>query len=145
VDRETWSSPYDGEVDVAPRGGSVYTEPIEDYRRLVANPLLTVAGCVLGVVLIRYGLAHRVLAPFLAGLAMIPGAFFFSQFHCLDCGATGWLLGAGRHICPPLVVRWREGRAGRWRFPRLKAQMILWLYFLASVTGLLLILFALSK
>ncbi len=145
MDREDWSRTDDHDVDVASVGGTTFPEPIDPYRRLVANPLLGVAGCVLAIVLIRYSLEHRILALFLLGITLMPGAFFFSQFHCLDCGATGWLLAGRRHICPRLLVRWREGRMGRWPYPRLKTQMILWLYVLASVTGLLLILFALSN
>jgi len=145
VDRNVRSSTYDREIDDTRHGVRDFPEPIHLYRRLVANPLLGVAGCVLAVLLIRYALEHRVLALFIVGIVLMPGAFFFSQFHCLDCGATGWLLAGRRHICRRLLVRWHERRSGRWPFPGLKTQMILWLYVLASVAGLLLILYVLSN
>lgn len=145
MDREQSSSTYDREVDAGPREVPVFREPVDPCRRFVANPLLAVAVCVLAIVLLRYSVERRILLLFLVGSALLPGAVFFSQFHCLDCGATGWLLAARRHICPPLVVRWRQGPRSRWRFPSLKAQMIIWLYLLVSMAGLLLILFASGK
>jgi hypothetical protein len=145
VDRKPRSNTYDREIDDARDGVRNYPEPIHLYRRLVANPLLGVADCAFAVLLIRYALEHRVLALFIFGIVLMPGVLFFSQFHCLDCGATGWLLAGRRHICPRLLVRWHEGRPSPWPFPGLKTQMILWLYVLASVAGLLLILFALSN
>jgi hypothetical protein len=145
VNRDLWPSTYDREIDLDPRGAPDPAEPIEWHRRLVANPLLAVAACVASIFFIRISLEHRALPLFLTSIGLLFASFFFVQFHCLDCGATGWLLTARRHACPPLVARWREGRAGRWRFPGLKIQMFLWLHLLASVTGLLLILFALSR
>jgi hypothetical protein len=145
VDRSQWPSTYDRDVDLHPQGESSHTGPIDPYRRLVANPLLALAGVVAAIFLIRVSLEHRILPLFLASIGLLFGAFFFVQYHCLDCGSTGWLVRAGRHACPPLMARWREGRIGRWRFPGLKFQMILWLHLLASVAGLLLILFAFSR
>jgi hypothetical protein len=112
---------------------------------MLANPLLSVAACVGAVVLIRIALQHRALPLFLLGVALLFGAGLLVQFHCLDCGATGWLLSARRHACSPLLARWREGRLRRWQLPGLKVQMLVWLHLLASVTGLLLILFAFSR
>jgi hypothetical protein len=145
VDRSQWPSTYDPDVDLHPQGASNLAGPIDPYRRLVANPLLAVAACVAAIFFIRISLEHRALPLFLTSIGLLFGAFFFVQFHCLDCGATGWLLTARRHACPPLVARWREGRPGRWRFPGLRIQMIVWLHLLASVTCLLLILFAFSR
>ncbi len=145
MDRTEWPSTYDREIDLHPPGVPGPAEPIDPYRRLVANPLLAVAGLVAAIVLIRISLEHRILPLFLASLGLLFGAPFFAQFHCLDCGSTGWLVRAGRHACPALVARWRERRTGRWRLPGLKTQMILWLHVLASVAGLLLILFAFGR
>jgi hypothetical protein len=145
VDRTQWPSTYDRDVDLHPQVAVNPTEPMDPYRRLVANPLLAVASCVASIFFVRLGLEHRALPLFLTSIGLLFASSFFVQFHCLDCGATGWLLTARRHACPPLVARWGEGRMGRWRVPALRTQMILWLHLLASVTGLLLILFAFSR
>ena len=78
-------------------------------------------------------------------LALLGLSFFTVQFHCLDCGKTGWYLAARRHACAPAVARWQHGDPNRWRFPTPKTQLILWWYFLASATTLIVILFALSR
>jgi hypothetical protein len=145
VNRSQWPSTYDRDIDLHPPGASSSTEPIDPYRRLVANPLLTVAVVVAAIFLIRIALEKRALPLFLASIGLVFGSVLLVQFHCLDCGATGWMLRAGRHACPALLARWREGRGSRWRFPGLKTQMLVWIHLLASVTGLLLILFALSR
>jgi hypothetical protein len=145
VDRTEWPSTYDRDLDLHPHGVSSPADSIDPYRRLVANPLLAVACFVAAIFLIRVSLENRILPLFLGSLGLLFAACFFVQYHCLDCGSTGWLVRAGRHACPPLVARWREGRMGRWRFPGLKTQVILWLHLLASIAGLLLILFAFSR
>ena len=76
---------------------------------------------------------------------MLGVSIFFTQFHCLDCGATDWFMNWRRHACPALVTRWRAGRMDRWRLPAFKTQFVLWLYVLASATTLGLILFVLSR
>jgi hypothetical protein len=107
----------------------------------VANPLLTILGCVGAIVLMRIGLQNRTLPLFLTAIGLLFGAPLFLQFHCLDCGVTGWLVQSKRHACPPAVARWREGRQARWRMPEPKTQLILWIYVLVSLGSLLFILF----
>jgi hypothetical protein len=145
VDRTEWPSTYDRDLDLHPHSVTSPADPIDPHRRLVANPLLAVAAFVAAIFLIRFALEHRVLPIFLASLVLLFASCLFVQFHCLDCGSTGWLIRAGRHACPPLVARWREGRMGRWRFPGLRIQVIFWIHILASVAGLLLILFVFSR
>jgi hypothetical protein len=145
VDRNAWTSTYDRDLDVQSSRAAGPTEPIDAYRRLVANPLLAVASCVLALVLLRASLQWRSLASFLMAIGLFSISIFFTQFHCLDCGRTIWLSAARRHACPMILSRWRAGLLPRWRFPGLKTQIVLWLYFLASATALILILFVLSR
>jgi hypothetical protein len=142
VDRDLWPSTYDRDLDLHGHTAPAPREPIDPYRRLLGNPLLAVGALVLAVALIRMSLDHRHLLLFLAATGLLFGAVFFAQFHCLDCGKTGWAVTARRHACPAVVARWREGRNSRWRVPSLRTQMIVWVYVLASVGGLMLILLA---
>jgi hypothetical protein len=145
VDRDPWPTTYDRDVDVPPRGAAGSRGPIDAYRPLVANPLLAVAICVLAIVLLRASLQARNLTVFLIAIGLLSISSLFTQFHCLDCGKTSWLYAARLHACPAILARWREGRRPRWRWPRLKTQIILWLYFLASSTVLIVILFMSSR
>jgi hypothetical protein len=95
--------------------------------------------------LLRASLRVRSLTTFLVAIGLLSISVLFTQFHCLDCGKTSWLYSARLHACPAILARWREGRRPRWRLPRLRTQIILWLYFLASATALILILLVLSK
>ncbi len=120
-------------------------EPIDTYRRLVANPLLAVATAVLAVLSLRLSLRWDNLYAFLASLGLLVGSFLLIQFHCLDCGATGWLLNRSRHRCPPAVTRWRSGRMDRWRPPAMSTQLAIWMQVVAALGALGLILFVLSR
>jgi hypothetical protein len=137
VDRDHWPNNYDRDVDVPSRAAAGNTEPIDTYRPLVANPLLAVAICVLAIVLMRASLQVRSLTTFLVSIGLLSISILFTQFHCLDCGKTIWLYSARLHACPAILTRWREGRRPRWRLPRLRTQVILWLHFLASIAVLI--------
>lgn len=145
MDRDDWQTTYDRDVDVPTHTGAARTEPIDAYRPLVANPLLTVAICVAAIFLMRAALEARSLTTFLISIGLLSMSALFTQFHCLDCGKTSWLYAARLHACPAILARWREGRRPRWRLPRLRTQIVLWVYFLASATALILILFVWSK
>jgi hypothetical protein len=145
VDRDHWPTTYDRDVDVPSRAAARNTGPIDAYRPLVANPLLTVAICVLAIVLMRASLQARNLTTFLISIGLLSMSALFTQFHCLDCGKTSWLYAARLHACPAILARWREGRRPRWRLPRLRTQIVLWVYFLASAMAFILILFVWSK
>jgi hypothetical protein len=107
-------------------------ESFETYQRFIANPLLTVLDGLLAFLLIRAGLQTRNLALFLTGIGLLFLAIPLLQFHCLDCGATGWLLRYRRHACPPVVVRWQSRESLRFRGPGVLAQLLAWLGVLAA-------------
>jgi hypothetical protein len=108
----------------------------------VVNPLLAVAVAVAAIQLLRASLGWRNLTWFLSALGLLGASPFLIQVHCLDCGATIWLLRSWRHGCASVLARWREARPIRWPFPDPRAQVVVWLHILASVAALLLILFA---
>ncbi len=145
MDRRHSSSTYDHDLDAHPRPPRGPAESFASYQRLIVNPLLAVAMCVAAVCFVRYSLRERALWQFLVALALLGLSFFTVQFHCLDCGKTGWFLAARRHGCAPSLARWQDGHPTRWQFPAPKAQLILWWYFLASATTLVVILFVLSR
>jgi hypothetical protein len=145
VDRDDWPGTYDRDVDIPSGTAANHSGPIDAYRPLIANPLPAVAICVLAIMLLRASLRVRSLTTFLVAIGLLSISVLFTQFHCLDCGKTSWLYSARLHACPAILARWREGRRPRWRLPRLRTQIILWLYFLASATALILILLVLSK
>lgn len=145
MDRETWPSTYDRDLDVPSRLPTGPTGPIDPYRRLVVNPLLAVAFGVGSILLMRSALQWRNLSAFLAAVGGLGVSLLFIQFHCLDCGKTAWLLASRRHACEPLLSRWRQGRPGRWPFPGLKTQIAVWFHVLAAAAVLVLILFVLGK
>src|SRR5947209_18801781 len=98
VQREPWQTTYDRELDLQPRPPSQASgESIEAYQRLIANPFLFVLGCVLVFALVRGALQVKSVTMFFTGLGLLGAAILLLQFHCLDCGATGWLLGSRRH------------------------------------------------
>ena len=53
VESDPWPSTYDRDLDVPQRHVRAPDEPLGPYRRLVANPLLTIAGCAGAIVLAR--------------------------------------------------------------------------------------------
>jgi hypothetical protein len=113
---------------------------VEPYQRLVVNPFLTAALWVAGILIIRLGLQKQSLLLFFAGVALLPGALPFLQFHCLDCWHTGFLLRHGRHACQAVVTRCNNDRERRFQWLSIGTQTLAWLYVLPWV---LLLLFAL--
>jgi hypothetical protein len=145
VESRQSSSTYDHDLDAHPRPPRDPAVSFASYQRLIVNPLLAVAMCVAAVFFVRFSLQERALWQFLGALAWLGLSFFTVQFHCLDCGKTGWFLAARRHGCAPSMARWQHGQPIRWRLPAPKTQLIVWWYFLASATTLIVILFALSR
>jgi hypothetical protein len=141
VERDPWPSTYDRDLDVPRRHPRVPSDAIGPYRRMVVNPLLAVVCFAGAIQLLRAALFWRTLTAFLTALGLLGVSVCLTQCHCLDCGTTTWLFASRRHACEPALSRWREGRRGRWPFPGLKLQVVLWLYVLASVATLLLILY----
>ena len=108
MDRDHLPSTYDRDFDRRPQrppGLSDFEEPFEAHQRLIANPFLAILSWVAAIALIRTSLRHHSLALFLVAGGLFIVAFFLLQFHCLDCGKTGWLLRSRMHACPPLRFR----------------------------------------
>jgi hypothetical protein len=151
VNRDALPGLHDPEIDLSgsrPLRASEATEPIEPidaYQRLVANPLLAVAMAVLAVLLLRLSLRWDNLYLFLGSIGLLVGCLPLIQFHCLDCGATGWLLSRRRHRCLSAVARWRSGQMDRWRPPAMTTQLAIWMHILAALGALGLILLVLSR
>ena len=59
-------------------------------------------------------------------------ALLLIQFHCLDCGATGWLFRYQQHACPRVVARWQNQVVRRFHGPRLRIQLIAWFIVTAA-------------
>ena len=111
-----------------------------DYQRLVINPFLALAwllGCCWSI--------QRLIASPMAPLALIPTVLLGSMpvlihFHCLDCGRTGIYPRWWRHVCPGILARAHRNRAGWFRWPRARTQLILWCYILGPVALLIVVL-----
>lgn len=106
MDNESISTVYDADHDVP--GSPRLTIPVEivrEHQRLVVNPLLAILDAVVSVCLIDHALRTRNAALFLAALGLLLLAFLLFQYHCMDCGSTGWYLHAKRHACGPVVDR----------------------------------------
>ncbi len=91
------------------------SEAIEDQLRLIVNPFLAVFGWVIALVIIRIALQVYSAYLFLAGLGLLLVPLFLFQYHCLDCGATGWLQCSWRHCCPAVTHRARAASCDGFR------------------------------
>jgi hypothetical protein len=96
------------------------------YQRLVLNPFLAVVGGCLTYAVARLDRsAPAWVLPIVA--AGVVGAYFLLQYHCLDCGATGWYRGWRRHACPRVCERWGDPFShGMPLFPSPATQLVLW-------------------
>jgi hypothetical protein len=140
--REPWQSTYDPDLDLPPQPQPPNpVESLKAYQRLVVNPFLAVLSGVGVFTVVRGAVQTRSLTLFFIGIGLMPVPFLLLQFHCLDCGATGWLLRYRRHACPAVVVRWQSRQLRRFHGPRLGAQLQIWSYLLVSalVLGLILL------
>jgi hypothetical protein len=107
-------------------------EPADGYQRLVANPFLAVLAWLVAFGLLSESMKRQNLAGFMTGIILLFVAFFFLQFHCLDCGATGWLLRSWAHACPAVVTRRQSRLVRRFRGPGLKLQLVAWCIFMTA-------------
>jgi hypothetical protein len=117
---------FDRDLDPPRRPlGDLPPSRVARYQRLVVNPFLSVLMLVLAlagaVFSVRWGSLPGVWLSF----SVLCGAFFSVQYHCLDCGQTGWYRGSRRHVCAAVQDRWTEGRTAGW-FPSPAAQLWLW-------------------
>jgi hypothetical protein len=118
---------FDPDFDLPPRAPSnVPDEPIGDHQRLVANPCLAFLAWIAVFGLIREAVRRQNLALFMSGIVLLFVAFFFVQFHCLDCGATGWLLRSWAHACPAVIARSHGRLVRRIYGPGPKLQLVGW-------------------
>jgi len=123
----------DPELDWQPRRtGSGLRFPVEDCQRLVANPLLTVLLLIGAVASIHQSLTRHDLPLFLSSTGLLFVAFLVVQYHCLDCGHTGWLVRARGHACRAVVERQESGARRHFRTPGMKVQLALWFIALAA-------------
>jgi len=109
-------------------------------KRLLVNPFLAVMGWLVALAILRAAIARVDFRLFQVGAILLLLGFLLVQYHCLDCGATGWVLRQGRHACPEDVVRWRNRRPRPWRVPSVGTQIVVWCYLLTMAFGLWLIL-----
>lgn len=146
MNREAWPDVHDPELDlpVTGRGWPMPADPIDGYRRLLANPMLSALVSLAGIMLIRSAVHRGEFLGLLFGVVLVLISFVFIQFHCLDCGATGWAHKRHRHACPHAVARWHSGRRGWLVLPSLRFQLAVWAILLLSGGVLFLILFVLS-
>lgn len=117
-------------------------EPARDRGTLVANPFLAILGWIAAYFLARTGLNTK--NPTLSLIAVIVAAtaFLLVQFHCLECGATGWAVRANRHFCSPAAQQSPPGAIRPW-VPKLGIQIRIWivvglfaaLYYVLSTFG----------
>jgi catechol 2,3-dioxygenase-like lactoylglutathione lyase family enzyme len=133
---------FDRDLDPQPRRSlDPRRVSIGPYQRLIVNPFLAV---LLFVIIIALGrMAFRTdtlgLFPFLVLLIVVD--VFLVQYHCLDCGATGWLVRYRRHGCATVVTRFQRGEMRRFRGPGVRSQLAMWLILLAAgcATGLIML------
>jgi hypothetical protein len=132
---------FDRELDPQPhRPAGPQRDTVVPFQRLVVNPFLAVLVFIIIVWLWSEGLKWQSPALFQLGVGLLIVDVFLVQFHCLDCGATGWLLRYRRHACPTVLARWGRSEWRRFRGPGVRLQLASWLILLASVTVLVLIL-----
>jgi hypothetical protein len=131
VERDPWQGTFDRVLDWEPRQPTgLVAGPSGIHQRLIVNPLVTFAASVAAAELIRVSLHSRHLPGFVAGVGLMFLAWFLLQFHCLDCGRTGWLVRSRRHACPAVRARWRSRQVRRFRGPGVMTQLVLWTYVL---------------
>jgi hypothetical protein len=143
---EPSQSRFDPDLDIPRRRLSPASiESIEDHQRLMVNPFLVVLGWVIVVALIRMALRIHSLHLFVTGvfLLLVPALLF--QYHCLDCGSTGWLFRYRRHACPAVTARAQSGVVRRFHGLSVTFQLIVWSQILAVALVLFMILFALRR
>jgi hypothetical protein len=124
---------FDRDVDSNP--GRPPRRPVEsllEHQRIVVNPFLAVLGWVAVFGIIRRSIQIKSMPLFLAGDGLLLAACLLLQFHCLDCGATGWLLRYKKHACSAVVMRAQNLVTRRFRAPGVKAQLVAWCVFTGS-------------
>jgi hypothetical protein len=133
---------FDHDLDAQPRRRRRIPRPDDppcEYQRLVVNPFLTVLVWIGFLGLLCTVVPRQELAGLAADIVIFGLALLLIQYHCVDCGATGWLVRYQHHACPKVVERWRNRIIRRFHGPRLRIQLIAWFIFMiaAVVLGVL--------
>jgi len=134
VDNEPRSHFFDPQLDTphelsASRVPVVPVDAIAWHQRLVINPLVAILCTLAAVALIQHSLRTRNVLLFCAALGVMFLSLLLIQFHCRDCGATGWYLHSSSHACAAVVARWRQNISARSGL-RAKTQLLIWTYVL---------------
>jgi hypothetical protein len=125
---ESGGGVFDRDLDAQPqRRISTRDDPPYEYQRLVVNPFLTLLAWIVFLGLLRSVVPSQDAAGLVADIVVFGLALLLIQFHCLDCGATGWLVRYQHHACPKVVARWQNRTVRRFHGPRLRIQLIAWL------------------
>lgn len=112
------------------------------HQRLIVNPLVAILCSLAGVALIQHALRTRNAFLFCSAVGVLFLSLLLIQFHCRDCGATGWYLHAGKHVCAAVATRWRQNLSASGLTAR--TQLLIWSYIM--VFGLLMyVVFTLSR
>ncbi len=106
---------------------AVEAEYVAESQRLVANPALAFLVWLVAYMVIRHALIGHHLGLFFLGIFLAIVPLPMGQFHCLDCGATGWALRGGRHVCPSVVARYHGRIAPGIPIPLLRTQFMIWI------------------
>ncbi|MGO9465736.1 MAG: hypothetical protein ACLQIB_34680 [Isosphaeraceae bacterium] len=106
----------------------------------MVNPFLVVMDWLVAWAMLRAAVARINFRLFQVGTILLLLGFLLFQYHCLDCGATGWLIRRKRHACPEDVVRWRNRRPRRRSVPSAGTQIVVWFFLVAMAFLLWLIL-----
>jgi hypothetical protein len=135
---------FDHDLDAEPRRPNWNrVDPPYEYQRLVVNPFLTVLVWIVFVGLLRSVVPRQDAAGLAADIVFLFLAVLLIQFHCLDCGTTGWLIRYQHHACPNVIERWQNRIIRRFHGPRLKIQLVAW--FILILAALLLGVIALGS
>jgi hypothetical protein len=127
MSRTTGQHIFDPDIDRLQRPPVAPDRSPSECQRLIANPALALLVCVAAYLAIRHALVVRHLGLFVTGMILFVAALPLGQYHCLDCGASGWALRAARHACPAVWSRSHHPNGGWLRIPRLRTQFKLWL------------------
>lgn len=132
VDNNPRSPLFDPQLDTShelstSRLPALPIEAIGEHQRLVVNPLVAILCSLAGVALIQHALRTRNVVLFGIGVGVLFLSLLLIQFHCRDCGATGWYLHASRHACASVVARWRQNVVARSGL-RARTQLLIWSY-----------------
>jgi hypothetical protein len=111
---------------------AVSQQDVSRAQRVVVNPMLAILGGVVGFVLIQFALRRGAQGLFWLSLLVFIISIHAIQFHCLDCGTTGWIGAARDHACPDVLRRCLDRRRAGLRLG-VRAQIRLWAWFLGLV------------